>query len=80
MVNAIKDNGGGPRLAELAYAVLRIALNKAFNEEILHRLPFKSVALPKKHKKDFSPLTKEQWARLFYEAEADPEMYTALAH
>lgn len=79
MVNAIKDNGGGPRLAEFAFAVLRIALNKAFNEEILHRLPFKTVCLPKKRKKEFTPLTKEQWARLFYEAEADAEIYAALS-
>ena len=56
MVNTIKDNGGGPHLAELAFAVLRIALNKAFNEEILHRLPFKTVSLPKKRRKEFVPI------------------------
>lgn len=79
MVNEIKADGGGPRLAELAFSVLRIALNKAFNEEILHRLPFKTVALPKKRKKEFKPLTEKQWARLFYESKADEEMYTALS-
>jgi hypothetical protein len=30
MVNYIRDHGGSPRLAELAFAILRIALNKAF--------------------------------------------------
>jgi integrase len=79
MVNQIKDNGGGPCLAELAFSVLRIALNKAFNDEILHRLPFKTVSLPKKRRKEFTPLTDLKWARLFYEAEADAEMYTALS-
>ena len=78
MVNTIKDNGGGPRLAELAFSVLRIALNKAFNEEILHRLPFKTVSLPKKRRKEFVPLHSTEWARLFTTAEADAEMYTAL--
>ena len=78
MVNQIKDNGGGPRLAELSFAVLRIALNKAFHEEILYRLPFKTVSLPKKRRKEFTPLTAPEWARLFSIAEADIEMYTAL--
>lgn len=79
MVNHIKDNGGGPRLAELAFSVLRIALNKAFNEEILHRLPFKTVSLPKKRRKEFVPLSSTEWARLFTAAETDAEMYTALS-
>lgn len=80
MVNTIKANGGGPRLAELAYAVLRAALNKAFNEEILHRLPFKTVSLPKKkRRKEFVPLSSLEWARLFTLAEADAELYTALS-
>lgn len=80
MVNTIKDNGGGPRLAELAFAVLRAALNKAFNEEILHRLPFKTVSLPKKkHRKEFVPLSSAEWARLFTAAEADAAMYAALS-
>ena len=79
MVNTIKDNGGGPRLAELAFAVLRIALNKAFNEEILHRLPFKTVSLPKKRRKEFVPLTAAEWANLFAAAEADAVMYTILS-
>ena len=79
MVNQIKDNGGSPRLAELTFAVLRIALNKAFHEEILHRLPFKTVALPKKRRKEFVPLTQLEWMNLFTAAEPDDEMYTALS-
>lgn len=79
MVNQIKDNGGGPRLAELAFAVLRIALNKAFHEEILYRLPFKTVSLPKKKRKEFTPLTATEWTCLFSVAQADPEMYTAVS-
>ncbi|CUH95706.1 hypothetical protein P22_1783 [Propionispora sp. 2/2-37] len=80
MVNTIKDNGGGPRLAELTFAVLRAALNTAFNEEILHRLPFKTVSLPKKkRRKEFVPLSSAEWARLFTTAEADAEMYAALS-
>lgn len=80
MVNTIKDNGGGPRLAELTFAVLRAALNKAFNEEILHRLPFRTVSLPKKkRRKEFVPLSSTEWAHLFTTAEADEEMYTALS-
>lgn len=80
MVNTIKDNGGGPRLAELTFSVLRIALNKAFNEEILHRLPFRTVSLPKKkRRKEFVPLSSLEWAHLFTTAEADAEMYTALS-
>ncbi|WP_094606778.1 Tyrosine recombinase XerC [Sporomusa silvacetica DSM 10669] len=78
MVNQIKDTGGGPRLAELTFAVLRIALNKAFHEEILQRLPFKTVSLPKKRRKEFTPLTATEWVRLFAVAETDAEMYTAL--
>ena len=78
MVNQIKDNGGSPRLAELTFAVLRIALNKAFHEEILHRLPFKTVSLPKKRRKEFMPLTQLEWMNLFAAAEPDDEMYTAL--
>ena len=79
MVNQIKDNGGSPRLAELTFAVLRIALNKAFHEEILHRLPFKTVSLPKKRRKEFMPLTQLEWMNLFVAAEQDEEMYTALS-
>lgn len=79
MVNQIKANGGGPRLAELAFAVLRIALNKAFHEEIIQRLPFKTVSLPKKRRTEFQPLTAAEWANLFAAAEPDAEMYTALS-
>jgi integrase len=79
MINYIRDHGGSPRLAELAFAILRIALNKAFNEELLHRLPFKSVTLPRKRRTEFTPLTTQEWARLFAVAEADAEMYTVLS-
>ncbi|QDR82999.1 Putative prophage phiRv2 integrase [Sporomusa termitida] len=79
MINYIRDHGGSPRLAELAFAILRIALNKAFNEELLHRLPFKIVTLPRKRRTEFTPLTTQEWARLFAAAKADPEMYTVLS-
>lgn len=71
--------GGGPRLAGLTFSVLRIALNKAFNEEILHRLSFKTVSLPKKRRNEFTPLSSVEWERLFTTAETDAEMYTALS-
>ncbi len=78
MVNKITEAGGSPRLAQFAFGVLRIALNKAFDDEIIDRLPFKTVSLPKQKKREFVPLEPEQWRSLFAAAKEQPDMYTAL--
>lgn len=78
MVNQIIAEGGSARLAEFAFSVLRIALNKAYADDVIERQPHKNVSLPKKHKEEFVPLTPEEWSALFAAAKGQPEMYAAL--
>ena len=79
MINKIMAAAGSPRLAEAVINVLRTALNKALADEIIIKLPSKSVAIPQKLKKEFRPLTINQWSMLFKVAEKYPALYTALS-
>ena len=78
MINDITAAGGSARLAEAAYNVLRIALNKAIEQEIIFKPVYKGVALPQKLKKEYTPLTREQWNRLFAAAQKKSAVYPAM--
>lgn len=79
MVNQIIAGGGSPRLARAAYDVLRIAINKAIENEILIKSPYRGVKLPKIEPTKHTPLTEEEWTHLFKAAKPSPTMYAAVA-
>ncbi len=68
MINKILDSGRSRRLAEFSFAVLRAALRQALKEELIYRDPTLATSLPKKTRKEITPLSDSQWNALLQTA------------